>query len=380
MKDRRVLLISDQFAPSEHSAVEGIFGAGLPGMAETAIVEFSRDLRAPQIRGLRVILPAACRRRGLVAAIEAIWPDRHWDFVIVRNKFPALAQVLAARPRLQAPIGLWLSFPHSYRRLHEAIEQRRAVWRKRLEYCLRDWRERCWLRQCDFFIPITARLAEEFYPGLAVPWHPLPMGIDLATLRAHPRPARGPGPLRLVYTGTVDALRRLDVIVDGLRSLATPFALEIYTASENPAVESLRALNDARIRLLPARPRAELFSAIQNADVGIGLIPDSRLYRVGSPTKTLEYAALGLLPLVNPHPDYAELFDEHSAEFCAFEAHAIAESARRLSAIPVTELAARGARARARVCERRDYRRLAAGLAGFLEQLAARQSVVLTSQ
>jgi glycosyltransferase involved in cell wall biosynthesis len=372
MKDRRVLLISDQFAPSEHSAVEGIFGAGLPGMAETAIVEFSRALGAPQVRDLRLVLPAACRRRGLVAAIQAVWPRRRWDFVIVRNKFPTLTQVLAARPRLQAQIGFWLSFPHSYRRLHEAIEQRRAVWRKRLEYWLRDWRERRWLRRCDFFIPITARLVEEFYPELAVPWHPLPMGIDVATLGAHARTARSPSPLRMVYTGTVDALRRLDIIVDGLRRLPRPFVLEIYTASENPAVEALRALNDARFRLLPARPRAELFSVIESADVGIGLIPDNRLYRVGSPTKTLEYAALGLLPLVNHHPDYAELFDEASAEFCAFEAHAIAEAARRLSALPVTELAARGARARAMVCERRDYRRLAAGLAGFLDQLAVR--------
>jgi glycosyltransferase involved in cell wall biosynthesis len=340
-------------------------------MAETVIVEFARELRAPQVRGSRAVLPAACRRRGLVAAIEACWPARHWDFVIVRNKFPTLAQVLAGRPRLQAQIGFWLSFPHNYRRLHEAQEQRRAVWRKRLEYWIRDWWERRWLRQCDFFIPITARLVREFYPGLTVPWYPLPMGVDVVTLGDQPRPARRPGPLRLVYTGTVDALRRLDVIVDGLRSLKTPFVLEIYTASENPVVETFRALNDARILLLRARPRAELFAAIAGADVGIGLIPDNRLYRVGSPTKTLEYAALGMLPLVNHHPEYDELFDQHSAEFCAFKADAIADAIRRLAVLPVTELAARGARARTVVRECRDYRRLAAGLVRFLDQLSA---------
>lgn len=369
MSDRRVLLISDQFAPSEHSAVEGIFGAGLPGVAETAVVEFSREAREPQVAGRRAVLPVACRRRGLVAAIEAAWPGRRWDFVVVRNKFAALEQVLAGRRRWRTRVGFWLSFPHTYRRLHEAIVERRAVWRKRIEFHWRDWQEQRLLRRCDFFLPITATLVREFYPNLTIPWLALPMGVDFAGLGGGRREPRAPGPLRLAYTGTVDALRRLDVIADAVQGVNAPVTVEIYTASENPAVAALRARNDARLRLLPGRARAELFAALTAADVGIGLIPDTRLYRVGSPTKTLEYAALGLVPLLNPLPDYLELFDARSAVFCAFETGAIRETINRLASLPEPELSALGARAREVIRERRDYRQLAANLARFLEQL-----------
>lgn len=372
MSARRLLLISDQFAPSEHSAVEGIFGVGLPGFAETAIVEFSRDVVTAQVDGRRAVFPLAWRNRGLVAAVERAWPGRRWEAVIVRNKFTALRQFLAERTRLRTRVGFWLSFPHAYRRLEEALLERRAVWRKRVEYVLRDRWERRLLRRCDFFLPITATLVSEFYPRFDAPWQALPMGVDFAAARPGRRGPRAPGPLRFAYTGTVDALRRLDVIVEAFRGLAAPFAFEVYSGSDNEAMAALRSIGDPRFRVLPARPRAALFDALANTDVGIGLIPDTRLYRVGSPTKTLEYAALGLVPLLNPLPDYREVFDDRSAVFCAFDVTAVRAAVGGLLALPVAELESLGVRARNVVRECRDYRVLAADLVRFLDRLPPR--------
>lgn len=366
----KVLLISDQFAPSEHSAVEGIFGAGLPDMAETAVVEFARNTTVVRVSGSRAVLPVSCRRRGLADALDAAWPERHWDFVVVRNKFGPLAQVLAHRRRSRARVGLWLSFPHTYRRLHEAVLEHRAVWRKRVEYHVRTWQERRLLGRCDFFLPITKTLVREFHSDLTVPWLALPMGVDFASLGEQGRAPRPPGPLRLVYTGTVDALRRLDIIADAIRQVQAPVEFDIYSASDNAAVKALQNLGDNRIRLLPGRPRADLFEVMRHADVGVGLIPDTRLFRVSSPTKTLEYAALGLVPLLSPLPDYLELFDDRSAVFCEFGTGAIRDAVHRLAAMGRRELGDLGARACDVVRERRDYRRLAAELARFLRQLA----------
>jgi glycosyltransferase involved in cell wall biosynthesis len=368
----RLLLISDHFAPSEHSAIEGVFGRGLPGLAETAVVEFCRDPREACVTGLRAVLPARCRRAGLVAAVDRAWPGKRWDFVVVRNKFPALRQFLASRSRTGIRVGFWLSFPHSFRRFHEAQVAGRGVWRKGLEYRVRDWGERRLLRRCDCFLPITETLVHQFYPTLGVPWQALPMGVDFAGLPAGPKPARAPGPLRLVYTGTIDSLRRVDLIVAGLQRVSAPFLLDLYTGSDNAAVGALRAVRDDRIRLWPSRPRAALFEALRTADIGIGLIPDTPLYRVASPTKTLEYAALGLVPLVNSLPEYVSLFTPRSAAFAEFTPGAIRDRVEQLAAAGPEALAALGENAREIIRSRRDYRQLAGELAAFLNRLPAR--------
>lgn len=367
----RVLLISDQWAASEHSSVEGVFGRGLPGVESTDVVTFSEggESRRAVREDHRLVLPRRCRRAGLAEALRWLeaWPA---DVVIVRNWFPVLRQMLEARSALAklgtaARVGFWWSFPHTYQRLHSARQSGRAVWRKTLEYHFRSWREGRALRRCDFFLPITRTMREEFFTWLRVPWHPLPMGVDTALLP----PARGerrPGPRRFAYVGTIDDLRRVDEIVAGFLAVEAPFELHVFTASDNAAVRGLRAIRDDRLRWRDPLPRRELFVALQDMDFGIGFLPPDPLYRVASPTKTVEYYALGLPALLNPLPEYRELFDETTAVYGDFSVAQIGTAVQRALAMADGAVRAMGERGRAVVLARRDYRVLAQELACFL--------------
>lgn len=363
----KILLVSDQSEYSDHSAVEGLFRKAMEPHAEVSIVYFSRVVKIPNLVGGRIILPHSAVRRGLVAMLGKLLDLQQYNFVIVRNHFPALAQVLAAH--LTAKVGFWESFPHSYRRLEEAYLHRLAIWRKRLEYSWRARREKALVSRCDFYLPVTRVFRDEFHATLGIPFHPTPMGIDLSLLPELREEAPDDGPLRFVYIGTIDALRRCDMVNQAFMAVSGDFVLDYYTGSDNEIVDAIRNCGDPRIRVHDALPRAELFRELAKADVGVCFVPLTRTYIVSNPTKTIEYCALGLPVLSNNVPEYEELLPDDTAFLTDFDYDKIVGRIESVLALSRTEIRAIGKRARGRVLAEREYSVLAERLSAFLSSL-----------
>ncbi len=364
-----ILLLTDQMYPSQHSSVEGLFHTEAARLGQVWRVYFERRLATPQRDGDLIRLPLSCRRHGIIAALQPLIDFTEIDIVIVRNWFSLLRQCLRLRqdfPHLR--LGMWESFPHTYRRLHEARSEGRALWRKTIEVKLKTlWEERL-LAQVDFHLFISTGFQRQIRPQVKRPWLALPMGVDLHDLPSQPA-APHRGPLRLVYIGTIDALRRVDLLAAALHARTEDFQLDFYTSSDNDSLLALHQLGDARIRILPALPRRTLFQRLQDYDVGIALIPDDALYRVASPTKTFEYAALGLAVLLNPLPEHVAVLAEDDAIYCSFDSAGLNAGLDRLFATPRPLLRAMGQRARVAVLEKRSYPALAAELASFLASI-----------
>lgn len=364
---KKILLLSDQSPDSDHSAVEGLFRQALARHFLVTIVYFSRDSQVVPDGKEAIVLPRSCQRRGLKAKLEKLTSLDGFDFVIVRNHFPVLAQMLAAR--LPGRIGFWESFPHSYRRLEEAYLERRAIVRKRIEYAFRALREKTLVARCDFYLPVTRVFRDEFHPALNIPFHPTPMGIDLSLLPEPGREESSDAPLRFVYIGTIDSLRRCDMVNKAFMAARGNFILDYYTASRNEVVDAIRQCGDSRIRVHDALPRSELFREVAKADVGVCFVPLTRTYIVSNPTKTIEYCALGLPVLSNNVPEYEELLPEDSAFLTDFDYDKIVHRIESVLAMPREEIRAVGERARARILAERQYSVLAERLSGFLSSL-----------
>lgn len=359
----RLLLLTDLPAGATESAVEGVFRKHLRARFEVDVVFHDRDVCEARRVEETVVVPKRALRGGILGALRKVADPAGYDYVVVRNKYYILRQCLRG-PR-RGRVGFWETFPHSYRRVADAEQEGRARLRKRLEYAWRRLSEDRLLQRADFFLPITARHAREFHPGVTVPVSPLPMGVDEDLFTPVTCPVRS-GPLRFVYAGTVDRLRRVDLLNAVFQEAPGEFRLDYYTFSDNPTVDALRAVRNPSIRVLPALPRAALFEALRRADVGLGYIPPVRTYIGSSPTKTLEYAALGLTVMANPLPDYDDWLDPAAALFTAFEPAAIRSGLDQILATPRGVLAARGAAAARCVREKRTYRVLSERLAGFL--------------
>lgn len=366
----RALLITDQAPDACHSAIRGIFEREFVRHAECDVVYWDRQLDYPARRDGRLILPRRYRRRGMLRALQVLVDPGSYDLVIVRNFFGVLRSVLARRDYYRYRVGFWESFPHSFRRIFEAQATGRAVLRKTIEYAVKRRLESRLIDRCDFYLPITETLKQRFRPALRVPYLPLPMGVDFTSIDDAPTPRPAGPEKRFIYAGTVDRLRRLDVIVAAFSNVRQAFVLDLYTASDNPLVAQIRssAATDPRIRVCPAKPRAELLRIMRQYDVGVGLIPDSPLYEVSSPTKTLEYYAAGLPVILNPLPEYASLFDASCAFQCPFTESDIQRTVTGILAEERATLRAMGSAGREIVRSKRDYTVLAAELHRFLNQ------------
>lgn len=363
----RILLLTDQYRSSDHSAIEAIFGHHLQRTAAVERVYFDRDIGRPKrTDDGRLILPHRCRRTGLLRTLGQVAEPANFDLVVVRNLFPVLRAMLAARARYGYRVAFWDSFPHAFRRRHEAERMGRARLRKALEYRWRHRAERRLLADCDAYLPITATHRELFFPELQVPTHPLPMGFDFTAFpQVVARPERR-GPVRFLYAGTIDRLRRMDTVLEGFRHAAGEFELHLYTPTSEATRRSLGLQNDPRFRFHEPVPRAELMHRIAAADIGVSLIPPEKLYQGSSPTKTLEYYAAGRPALLSELADHRALFDEKSAFFVEFDVAGIAQAVTRAARRSRPQIDIMGLRGRERVREQRDYARLAAELLDFL--------------
>lgn len=366
----RILLITDQAPDSNHSAIEGIFNRRLKEHAEVDVIYFDRSIEKPKAAEGKLVLPYKYKRRQAMNGIGALTDLATYDVVIVRNFFSVLKQVQARRKDYGYRVGFWESFPHSFRRVYEAGTTGRAVLRKTIEYAIKRRLERRLIERCDFYLPITETYKARFHPDLQIPCHPLPMGVDFSLIDTSPLPEVSDGKKRFIYVGAVDRLRRLDLVVSAFSRVKGEFVFDLYTPSRNELVEEIksRAATDARIRVQPARPRDELLRCMREYDVGVGLIPETPLYEVSSPTKTLEYYAVGIPAIINRLPEYTLLFDGHSAFPCALTEQDIQATVTRILQMSRAQLRKVGEAGRRIVLASRDYAVIALELYRFLDQ------------
>lgn len=363
----KILLITDQEPQSQHSAIRGIFDNHLREFADVHIVWFSREAKRVERDERQTTLPWRYRKWALLWRFHAPLALDGFDIIIVRNLFVVLKGLLG-HPRRPYQLGFWESFPHSFRRLHEAEKTKRSLLRKRIEYRLRSTREDKLLSACDFYLPITLTFAESFRPRLRIPIHPLSMGVDGKQLPLLDSPGvMKVGPLRLIYAGAVDGLRGFDIILDALSSSSENFILDLFTPSRNAATAAIKSGSDPRIRLFAAIPRAELLERMRGYDVGLALIPNDPLYDVASPTKTMEYYAMGLPVLMSPLAEHTRFFDENSGFFCLLDKVSIMAAIARLCRTPRTVLARMGEVGRKKVIDERSYSYLASEVLRFLD-------------
>ena len=358
-----ILLIADVGSDSQHSAVEGLFKSRQDIGICCHKLFFDKIITAPQILSDRTILPHRYRRRGLVKTLNKIDNLKRYDVIIVRNLFSVLKQI--QKSRLPSRIGFWESFPHSYRRLEQAFYENRAVWRKRIEYFIACRRERLLIQSCDFYLPITETHKSVYYPDLTIPYLPTPMGFDFDELHLKKHSERS-GPIRFVYIGAIDKLRRFDIINKAFKAQHDDFILDYYSFQNNEVVKSIKRIKDPRIRFQGGFQREELFSKISTADVGICFFPHTKTHITASPTKTLEYGALGLTVLVNPMPEYETLLDNNCAFFCEFEEDAICNKIKEILTLNRSCLVEMGRKLQERVMEKRNYADKAKHLFSFI--------------
>jgi len=211
---------------------------------------------------------------------------------------------------------------------------------------------------------------------------PVPMGVD--TEIASPEFIQRSDDLRLVgkrvmvYLGTMDPIRQIEILFQMLaivRELTPNILLVLVGDTED---SSHRAWLKQEARRLGVTeyilwagwlPASQAWGYVRVAEIGLSPIPRGYLLDMGSPTKAVEYMALGLPVVANDNPDQAMVIEESGAGICVpLHGKAFAEAVVGLLKTPET-MRRMGVKGRQYVASNRGYDSIARAVASVYKNL-----------
>lgn len=304
--------------------------------------------------------------------------QRDYDFVQVRDKiFAAFIAQLAARMR-RIPFYYWMSFPYPEADLYRAQDMDLDIPApRRLFYRLRG-RWTGWLlyrvvlpRTAHVFVQSDRMKEEVAARGVAADrMTVMPMGINLDRMTYVTQTPSLPHFPRLVYTGSLVRLRRIDFLIDMLKRIHEnlPQTELILVGDGLPRdMDFLQAEAERLgvadfVRFTGFVPTEEAWEYVRQADVCLSPLPPNPILDVGTPTKVVEYMALNKPVVANRHPDQSKLLDESGAGFAVdYDPQAFADKVTELLRRP-EQARMMGARGLGYVQQHRSYAALSAAL------------------
>jgi glycosyltransferase involved in cell wall biosynthesis len=294
-----------------------------------------------------------------------------YDAIEVKDKFISGVTGLIAARLAGKRFLYWLSypFPESY-----LLRARDGTARYPLLYWIRGWVFKILLYR--ILLPAADHVfvqSEQMRKDVAAEGVPLskttavPMGIQVSRFEA-PAPTERQiiprGERCILYLGTLTRVRRLDFMVRVLAEVLkqAPDA-KLYFVGGGDHPDDERVLIDEAERLgvrgsmvmVGQKPHAEALRYVQEADVCVSPFFPTPILNSTSPTKLVEYMALGKAVVANDHPEQRLVIEESGAGLCVpWDERAFADAIVKLLNAP-EQRAEMGERGRRYAIQHRSY-------------------------
>lgn len=304
------------------------------------------------------------------------------DVIQCRDKFiaPTVAW-LVARLRGRAFV-VWCSYPFPEHAALMAAAHRSPLLRLKALVQF-HWLYGFLCRRADRVVVQSAQMLEDM-AGHGVPrerMQAVTMGVAPALLEWAVTHQAQVVPGRVLYLGTLAAARRLETLIEAFAAIAAEFPqAELWMVGDGDLPQEREALQQRaaalglaeRVRFTGFVPMQEAWRLTASAAVCVSPFHPHPVLRSTSPTKLLEYLALGRPVLCNAHPEQSRITAESGAGLCVdWSVADFAEGLRRLLADPAAA-EAMGRRGPAWVAANRRYDRIAADLLPLYEGLVKR--------
>lgn len=314
---------------------------------------------------------------------------RDVDAIQVRD-MPVVATLALMAARLRGlKFFYWMSYPQSEGQIDRA--QRRGpsaglrYWFPLLQGSLGRWLlYRVVMRWADHVFVQSDQMLEDV-AGLGVSKSkltPVPMGVDPA--KADPAlitphdDQRLVGRRPVVYLGTLDASRNIDVLIRCMQQVrqVVPEALLVLAGDINDEDqrEHIRTLvsapeNRDAVWWTGWQPMDTAWRIVRTAEVAVSPFPRGFLLDSASPTKAMEYLALGIPVVVNDNPDQQKVVEGSQSGLCVpYTEDAFAKAIVQVLNLPAEARAEMGQRGRAYVKAHRSYTHLASLVANVYQR------------
>jgi glycosyltransferase involved in cell wall biosynthesis len=296
----------------------------------------------------------------------------HYDAVEVKDKFLSGVLAIIARRLFHTRFIYWLSYPFPEHYLLRAAD---GTARYPLLYSLRGAAFRWLLYRC--LLPAADHVfvqSEQMRRDIAAEGIPMdkmtaiPMGVSVELFAAADASReRRVLPLAVpcvIYLGTLNKLRRLDFLIRAFALVRTAMpAARLYIVGRGDDAEDQSFLEREVERLdlksavvfVGQLPQSEALQYVREADVCTSPFFPTPILQSASPTKLVEYMAMGKAVVANDHPEQKRVIEESGAGYCVpYDEEPFAAAIVNLLQNP--EIARRmGERGRSYVIEHRAY-------------------------
>lgn len=313
--------------------------------------------------------------------LMALWHDvanlfrvrsGEFDVIQVRDKFLVAVLALLWAKWRGVKFFYWLSFPFPEARLARA-RNRQAT--HPVLTAMRGWASyfllyRVILVGADYVFAQSEQMRRDLIArgGNPAKITPVPMGFSAPDVIRKSSNRMVSGPFTVGYLGALESSRRLETLVEALTIVRDNgldaqllFVGGSQTAGALAAIEAAaQAWGVARyVNITGLLPRNEALERIREADICMSpFFPVSFLLST-SPTKLVEYLALGLPVVANHHPEQRLVLKQSRAGVCCpWGARHFARSILWLASRTPQERAEMGRRGREWVIQNRTYERI----------------------
>jgi glycosyltransferase involved in cell wall biosynthesis len=376
----RILFVTADKFPPFRPAAKAIFAEGLAAVGHR--IDWLLQAEKPEIQhgdlpfkgGIAHVAPTNAGATRL-ARVKKYWFDlrndlrvfgllrRHrYSLVQIKDKYVGALFAIAAAKLHGVPVFYWLAYPHGEASLYAAKKgvARYAVW-----YALRGRFQRFVLYR--LIMPACAHVfvqseqmrldvAKQGIPLAKMTAVPSSVNLDDMDAAASPDPESPlPGGKAIVYLGTLMRERQVDFLVRVLARVLedVPDAYLVLVGSgESPEDEALLRAEAARFGVSRALtitgwlPMSAAWACTRRAAVCVSPYFPTPTLESTSPTKLVEYMALGLPVVANDHPEQSDVLRQSGAGIvCRWDEADFAAAIVRVLRDPVTaELMGRAGR------------------------------------
>ena len=130
---------------------------------------------------------------------------------------------------------------------------------------------------------------------------------------------------RIIYLGTLSRLRKLNFLIEVFSEVQKkyPNSQLVFIGGGNDKKDEENLWKKAKILGVESQmeitgflPMEDAWSKIHSSDIGISIYPPTPILDCASPTKLLEYMALGIPVIANEHPGQSEVLRKSRGGFC----------------------------------------------------------------
>lgn len=347
--------------PPIRADVLTLFGAEMPryGLKTELVGQSGSDAVAPwQAGGMH---PVGSLKSRFASVLSPLWDlagllrarrRAPLECIQVRDKIASglLGRIAAAV--IKVPFVYWMSFP-----IVEGFEVRRDQIARRakgpawLAHALRAAASRFVIYRLvlpgarHIFVQSSAMADWLAVKGVErARMTAVPMGVDAALFeRSRITPSTDPrldGRRAVLYLGRIAQSRKSDFLLDVVELLRRDMPeVLLVIAGDAPSNDEMAWMRaevtrrglDGHVLLTGWLPQEAALGYAVRAEVGLSPIPRGTLFDVSSPTKLVEYLALGIPSVANDIPDQALVIEQSGAGLCVpMEAAPFAAATRRL--------------------------------------------------